>query len=536
MFKNTPFKFLSLIIVVLVILLSLRGVTGNPDAFLLNTGALKEQGPFELSPERGRFALTYSLVEDKSFYFSLPLAKFVTPDLGYINGNFVSLFAPGVSFLVIPGYIIGKYFGVSQVGTFSVIGLFAIFNFLLIIAIAQNLKAGKTASLLAGITFLFASPAFSYAVSLYQHHISTFLILAALYLLISFNSFLATAAIWLLIAASIPIDYPNLFLMAPIALMTIIKSFVITKDASILRIAVKHKSVLAISAVLLPLIFFMWFNYKSYGNPFQFSGTVASVKGFDQSGKPILPKTKTPEPEEINSDTGTSRKSAVNFFRSRNITNGLYVHIFSHDRGIFVFTPVMIFGVLGISYIYRKNKKKSVVLSGIVGMNIILYSMWGDPWGGWAFGSRYLIPAYAILAIGVAFFIERNVNRLRSLNTGIKVRAIVLVTLFTLSFTYSLFVSTVGALTTSAIPPQVEVDALEKVTHRKEYSNYFRGIESLNSDKSKAVVFTSLADKYLSAWQYFSLVFGLLITLSFTNLIYLIFKYKKEKQINLKNE
>ncbi|HRP36858.1 MAG TPA: hypothetical protein PLS50_03535, partial [Candidatus Dojkabacteria bacterium] len=172
---STTLQIVVLIFITLVLFASIRGTAGIPTAEELNSPVWKEQGPFELSPERGRYALTYSIIEDKSFDFSIPVARFTTPDLGFTDGKFVSLFAPGVSFLVIPAYIVGLYLGMSQVGTYSAIAVYAILNFILIRQISKLLGASNPASVIAGMTFIFATPAFAYGVSLYQHHISTFL-------------------------------------------------------------------------------------------------------------------------------------------------------------------------------------------------------------------------------------------------------------------------------------------------------------------------------------------------------------------------
>src|SRR5258708_7389993 len=155
------------VIIAVILMLSVRGILGNPTKATLNDKSWKEDGPFELSPERGRFALLYSVVEDKSFQFSLPIAQFATPDVGYINNHYVSLFAPGVSFITMPGYIVGKLFNTAQFGVYSTIALFAFLNSFLIYLITQKLGTRKALSLLASVTFLFATPAFSYAVSLF---------------------------------------------------------------------------------------------------------------------------------------------------------------------------------------------------------------------------------------------------------------------------------------------------------------------------------------------------------------------------------
>ncbi|HBI16758.1 MAG: hypothetical protein UR60_C0017G0001, partial [Candidatus Moranbacteria bacterium GW2011_GWF2_34_56] len=99
------FLFLMSIFVIVVYALSLRGLPGNPTAENLKSSNWRYEGPLELSPERGRYALVYSIIEDKSLQFSPDVANMAIPDLAYSkSGNFVSLFAPGVSFVVLPGY------------------------------------------------------------------------------------------------------------------------------------------------------------------------------------------------------------------------------------------------------------------------------------------------------------------------------------------------------------------------------------------------------------------------------------------------
>src|SRR3990167_4401427 len=116
MFKKIIFPAVFILFCAVILGLSIRGHPGNPKSNDLNSPYWKDDGPLELSPDRGRFVLTYSLVEDNSFFFSTDLARFTTPDLGYFKGKYVSLFAPGLSYLLIPGYYLGRYFGASQIG------------------------------------------------------------------------------------------------------------------------------------------------------------------------------------------------------------------------------------------------------------------------------------------------------------------------------------------------------------------------------------------------------------------------------------
>ncbi|TAN58778.1 hypothetical protein EPN15_00035 [Patescibacteria group bacterium] len=472
-----------------VLAFGLRGLPGNPTADDLNAPSWKDSGPLELSPERGRFALLYSLIEDGSLQFSLPIARFATPDLGITpDGHYVSLFAPAVSFVVMPGYIIGKFFGASQVGTFAVIALFAIFNVLLIRAIAIRLGADKIAAAIGALIFLFATPAFTYAVTLYQHHISVFIILLSIYLLIRWNNFWSLASIWLLIALSAAIDNPNVIFMAPIGLYAAAKMFIINKEPAKINIRFRKKALVALIGALVPIVLFLWFNQASHGNPLKLSGTLASVKEIDASGSPMTPPLADNPSKAF--DPVQKGKSAIGFFETRDLLNGFYIHLFSPDRGIIFYAPVILLGLWGFLFLLSANKTAGNILIAVGGAVFLLYSMWGDPWGGWAFGSRYMIPFYAILAIGLSFVIARWKNNY------------LFIIIFLPLLAYSVWVNTMGAITSSRNPPQVEVLALEKLSGREEKYTFARNLQYLDGNDSKSFVFQQYGKNIMNARQY----------------------------------
>ncbi len=511
---------LSIILFISLILgLSVRGVPGNPSAQKLNTPELKEGGPFELSPERGRFALLYSVVEDKSFYYSTDVAKFTLPDLATSHGKNVSLFAPGVSYAVMPGYILGKLLGASQVGTFAVVALFALFNFLLIVEISQKLGVNKYASILGGIAFLFGSPAFAYAVTLYQHHISTFLILLSVYILVRFKGLWTLSLIWFLFALSFLIDNPNLFLMLPIALFSLTRLFVFEKDKVNLKIRFNFLGILTFVTVVFPIGFLLWFNNASYSNPFQLSGTVATARYIADSNTPD-PNVKFVENskfsvgpnEEIEKD-----KNAVGFFKTRNLMHGLYIHTLSPDRGIIYFAPVILFGIWGMFTLYVNNPNVFSMLLGVVFVNVALYSMWGDPYGGWAFGSRYLIPTYAIFGI----FIAQTLDVLR--------KNYLLLALFFVTLVYSVLVNSLGALTTNANPPKEEIAALEKVSGFPQKYSFDRNVEYLVNQGTKSFAYQAIFKSKMDPVLYYSMVVSLIISAQFAVLMLNIISKTHEK-------
>ncbi|MBA3723672.1 MAG: hypothetical protein H0W89_02125 [Candidatus Levybacteria bacterium] len=491
--------------VIMVLILSIRGIAGNPSPTELNRLIWKDNGPLELSPERGRYALMYALAEEKSFSFSPDLARFAAPDVAFTDGKYVSLFAPAVSFLVIPGYFIGKYFGLAQVGSYAVIALFALANLYLIRAIAIRIGAHPIAATIAGVAFLFATPAFAYAVTLYQHHISTFLILMGIYLLIRFNSIWSLMGIWLLCALSISVDYPNFFMMLPIGIAALGKVFIAKRAEGKITFTVPILRVLSVAVMVIPLAFFLWFNSMSYGNPLQLSGTIERAIEVRTDGSPILESEKIIADKKAKGEEipqGTYDKNVLNFFQSRLLLNGLYSHFVSPDRGLLAFTPVMLFGIAGMVWAIKKRVKHTSLFVAIIGFNILLYSMWSDPYGGWAFGSRYLIPAYALLAVFIAYLL----TRLHKYS--------LFLLFFFMVMSYSVAVNTLGAVTTNRNPPMVEAVGLSEITGREELYTYMRNVSQLNNNISKSYVFEAYVANKITAWQYYIFLTSFIVIVS----------------------
>jgi hypothetical protein len=495
-------SFFFIVFLVAVLGLSIRGMMGNPSALQINQENWKESGPLELSPERGRYALLYALAENHSFQLSVDLARFTAPDVAYTNGSYVSLFAPAVSFFAVPGYLVGKYFGAAQIGSFAIIGFFAILNVLLLRAIAIRLGAHPIAASIASIAFLFASPSFSYAVTLYQHHISTFLILAGIYLLLRFNSVWSLIVIWILCGLSFAVDYPNLFLMLPVGLFGLIRTFPVEKIRGFVRVQFPLLRILGMSAIVLPLLFFLWFNKMSYGNPFQLSGTLDRAIEVKADGKPVLESEIVKQRLKLNPKLQIPEKSALGFFQNRLLMQGFYIHFISPDRGMLFYTPVMFLGFIGIFVAVRKKQPYAALLIAILGFDILLYSMWDDPYGGWAFGSRYLIPGYAMLSIFLALLL----SYWRKKNLALLV--------FLAVFCYSVAINTMGAITTNGNPPRVEADAMAIKQHRDIPYTYEHNLELLDSNVSKSFVFQTWMQYYTSAWNYYIFVTFLIITVS----------------------
>lgn len=496
--RRNRFLLIMYLVSALILFLSLRGLPGNPAPRQLNTSAWKENGPFELSPERGRYALLYAVAQFRSLHFPPSLALFTLPDVGYLNGQYVSLFDPGISFLALPGYFLGRALGAAQVGTFAVVALFALANLALIQLIAMKLGVNKYLAALSGFLFLFATPAFTYAVTFYQHHFSVFFILLATYLLLRSDSFFTYAAVAFLASLSFLVDYPNLILMFPFLLHIAVRTGErLAPSGARLRSVFKIALVLAAAAV--PLLILGLFNKISYGNPWQLAGTVKTVKDMkiEAQGPRFQDKNLLVTQRDlalIREKKQVYRKDAVSLFREDYLFHGLYILLLSPDRGMVFYAPVLILGFLGMIAAFRRRAPLTDIAAMLVGVNIFFYAVWSDPWGGWAFGGRYLIPAYAVLAVYAGFFLS-----------GAR-RHLLVWLIFIPLFFYGIAVNAMGAVTSSMNPPQVEAVALEKTTHMKEAYTWERNIGYLEAGRLKSFVFQAFARGRINGWQYYLLL------------------------------
>lgn len=473
---------------------TIKGVAGNPTPAQMKQMD-KSSFPFELSPERGRYAHTYALAVNGSFSLSQDLADVVYPDVGYVDGRFYSFFAPGISILAVPFYKLGSYINLAQVFTYGIISIFALGNLFFLYRIGKDIfKLPNANALLAPLIFGFASTSWSYATTMYQHHLTTFFILSSFYAVWKYAhktrlSFLYGAYVWLAYAAAFTVDYPNLLFMMPIMIYFFLKSVSITK--------IRRKATVSIRSIfLVTSIFFVllsaahgYYNYTQLGDWKKLSGNIVGYKLIKE--RQLLEKTGGKDViEEIADD-----KTAASFFAEENITNGMNTLLIAPDKGIFFFSPIFILAIIAIASALRKMDTERSVLLSLAIINIFLYASFGDPWGGWAFGPRYLILSMAVLSLFIGLWLSKVSYR-------IVTKSIVFVL-----FAYSLAISLIGVLTTNAVPPKVEADYL------KMKYGYLLNVDYFSDGISSSFVYNEYLLRTMSLQQYFIILYAIVISL-----------------------
>ncbi|OGF78034.1 hypothetical protein A3F23_02195 [Candidatus Giovannonibacteria bacterium RIFCSPHIGHO2_12_FULL_43_15] len=469
--------------------LTLRGEFGNPGPGDFKNNLDQAARPFELSPERGRYVHIVNLAERGKYDLSQEWAEVAYPDVGISNGKYYSYFAPGTSYFALPFYLLGAKFNLAQVAVFFAEILVSIISLVFIYKIAKNVfSLTARASLFSVLVFAFASTAWSYSVTLYQHAFTVLFMTTAFYAAWKFakesgwRAWLYASWVWVAYALSITVDYPNVILMLPIMVYFAYSTFSVKKLEEGFSLTIKWAAVATFLVFALITGLHFWHNAHYYGSWHQLAGGLQSYR----------------HPDEIANNASASAgttKNVATFFSERAIPHGFYILLFSDERGLFFFYPIFALSLFGIWAYSKKSREGGVSAEYILAValiltNLTLYSSWGDPWGGWAYGPRYLIPSMAFLSIFVGVFISSGAY------TGLKKF------LAFLLFLYSSAVALLGALTTNAVPTRGEAMLLPI----KKY-NFLKNIDFIYSDQSGSFIYKTYLSGKLSLVAYYLIIY-----------------------------
>lgn len=93
----------------------------------------------------------------------------------------------------------------------------------------------------------------------------------------------------------------------------------------------------------------------------------------------------------------------------------LYPHLsdylFSFRKGWLVYSPIMIFSLVGLFFMYKRNKTIYLSFTVFCGITIYVLSSWTIWWYAESFGQRSIVQAYPVFAIPLGFFIQHLLTR-----------------------------------------------------------------------------------------------------------------------------
>lgn len=505
---------------VLMYSLTLRGNLGNPT--LEAIGSATSTSPFESSHEKGPYGHVVSLVEHGTYALTRDWAETASPDVGVApDGRFASLFAPGIVYMATPLYFIGRHLQLGQIFVYAVEPIVSIVTLIFIFLISTRVfRLPEWVALFSVLVYGFASTSWSYAITFYQNAFSACFIVTGFYAVWKFSQgksrwdFLYAGYAWLAYALAFSVDYPNALLMLPIMIYLAYTTFSFQRDASGYQLSVRYVSIVMFIVFVLVTGLHMQHNATYYGGPQKLAGGLKSFSPMTEqvaSMSPganietVVPFENSPATTPASSVIEIPEKNYGKFFSEYKIPYGLYILLVSDERGLFFFTPIFLASFLGIGYVIRQRNEFHVpyiVITSLIVVNILLYSSWGDPWGGWAFGPRYLIPSFpwwALLA-GTALLWA----------TSFWKKLIIYVL-----FLYSSAVALLGALTSNAIPTKGEVLRLPE----KGY-NYFFDLRHLYENESGSFVYKTFFVGHISLIHYFFTLYVFIALLTALTIFY----------------
>jgi hypothetical protein len=83
----------------------------------------------------------------------------------------------------------------------------------------------------------------------------------------------------------------------------------------------------------------------------------------------------------------------------------------SLDKGLFIFCPILILGLLGWKEFIQINRAEAVLFAALIVGNLILTGAWHSWEGGWSWGPRFLVPLIPLWLLPAAFWLDRRPSR-----------------------------------------------------------------------------------------------------------------------------
>lgn len=86
---------------------------------------------------------------------------------------------------------------------------------------------------------------------------------------------------------------------------------------------------------------------------------------------------------------------------------GMLGFLVSPGKSLLVFCPVLLFVPLGVRLFVQQNARFGWVWAGCTLAIFLLYSFWGNWWGGWGYGPRHLVPLVPLMMLPLAEVMAR---------------------------------------------------------------------------------------------------------------------------------
>jgi hypothetical protein len=354
--------------------------------------------------------LDYSMWAKHSFALGITRDQIDTVSF---NGHYYSALAPGAAFFALPftaiGFMLDRTFTLYGSAFFmsEVFMAFANAFATVFVYIFAKLYFRRSISLFVATAYAFATITWPFATVFFQHDLSALFTVMATYFAVKFvrrsqsafagqknndsaygykysynqhpyndynpvrnYDYKLLVLSGIIMGAAFTVEYIDAILI-PIIMLYVLLSVRKTSGPIL-------KSALAFSPVVLGSLLIAYYNFVCFGNPF------ASSEALYLHSNNLLQNFSFP------------------------LYLGIWVNTLSPYRGILLYCPILIAGIVGLGMMAKRRglPAEALLLASMFLGVFIPYSMWYVPDGGLSFGPRFLITAIPFLTIPVGFTLE----------------------------------------------------------------------------------------------------------------------------------
>ena len=303
-------------------------------------------------------------------------------DFRYGGQNYSAL-APGTAFLALPFMAVGfalaggyTAYGPALVWSETFVSLAGALAALLVYKTA-GLYFRRSTSLFLGLAFAFSTISWPFATYFFQSDVSAMLVLAAAYFALKAVRAGGAGAVpsflcGLVAGLAFTSDYVDAVVL-PVFL-----AFLVVRKRGSARSAGSAVAALLLGA--LPGFAAMGaYDYAIFGNLFM------TTEAAYHLGTPLFSEFSYP------------------------ILSGLALNLVTPSRGLLLFAPITLLGILGYADALRvKGDRSEMFMMLAIFLGILLpYSAWSDPTGGLSFGPRFIVAAIPFLLLPAGFVVEQ---------------------------------------------------------------------------------------------------------------------------------
>ncbi len=92
--------------------------------------------------------------------------------------------------------------------------------------------------------------------------------------------------------------------------------------------------------------------------------------------------------------------------------------LFSFRKGWLIYTPVMVFAILGFIVMFRRNRMIFFSLGAYLILNLYIVSSWSNWWYTQSFSQRAMIPSYPVMAVSLGYLLVWLFEQKRVIKTA----------------------------------------------------------------------------------------------------------------------